>query len=102
MNYVNWAMRKVVSRIFHIGKLVAFVFNKKIHRLNSSTQSFIFWAVLMFVEFLCNHPVEQKGGDATKEKAITKDETDVGEVEGENVSDCDESKNAADGNVANH
>ena len=31
MNYVNWAMRKVVSRIFHIGKLVAFVFNKKIH-----------------------------------------------------------------------
>ena len=38
----------------------------------------------------------------TKEEAKTKDETDVGEVEGEIVSDCDESKNAADGNVANH
>ena len=52
--------------------------------------------------FLCNHPIEQKGSDATKEEAKTKDETDVGEVEGENVSDCDESKNAVDGNVAVH
>jgi len=39
------------------------------------------------------------GGDATKEEARAKDETDVGEVEGENVCDC-ESKNAANGNVA--
>ena len=53
------------------------------------------------VEFLCNDPIDGKWGDATKQETRSKDETDVGEVEGENVRHC-ESKNAANGNVANH
>ena len=65
--------------------------NKLCHNRHSKT----------VVETLDDKKIEHEGSKSSKEEAGSKDETDGGEVEGENPGGC-ESKEAANDNVAKH